>query len=213
MMPRVLFGGLFLLAVTMLAGCDSKSKGTAEGDPAKSKVAAKGESPKAGAGAEKTPASSKGGKGSTAKGRTGSPSGTKGGTPIELPADMARLEHKAFVIYYKGFTEDQMKAYLDHLYKYWGKGSAWKSDGIFTYQVKLAKQNQGMRIVREDDFTRIMFPVEERGKNDPLFFQKIALPLWSLGKIDESVKGKVAYATCNEDCSVIYRATDKFHKR
>lgn len=213
MMPRGLFGGALLLTATLLAGCDSKSNGTAEGDPAKLKAAAKGESPKIGAGGDKSPGS-KGGKGSTAKGRTESPSGAKGGTPIDLPADLARLDHNGFVIFYKGFTEDQMKAYLDHLYKNWGRGHDPKSDGMFTYQVKLAKQNQGMRIVREDDFTRIMFPVEEKGRNDPLFFNTIGLPLCgSLTKIDESVKRKVAYATCNEDCTVIYRASDKFYKR
>ncbi len=198
MKPRVLSGCLFLLTVTLLAGCDSKPKGTAEGDPAK------------------TPSSTKSGKDTKAKVETESPSGKKDGSPSELPADLARLEHKGFVIFYKGFTEEQMKAYLDHIYKYWGKGKndGLNSDGVFYYQVKLAKQNQGMRIVREDDFTRIMFPVEERKKKDPVYFGNIGLPLsGSLTKIDESVKGKVAYATCNEDCTVIYRATDKFHKR
>lgn len=46
MTPRVLSGCLFLLTVTLLAGCDSKPKGTAEGDPAKQSAVAKGDSPK-----------------------------------------------------------------------------------------------------------------------------------------------------------------------
>jgi hypothetical protein len=135
-------------------------------------------------------------------------------TPTQGATELTRLAHKDFVIYYKGFTEDQMKAYIDHIDKYWITGKEpRRTYGVFYYQVTLAKQNKGMRIERENDFTKIMIPVDNRMKNNKTYFANVGLPVFgSLAKIDESVKGKVGYATCNEDWTVIYTATDSFRK-
>lgn len=128
--------------------------------------------------------------------------------------ELTRLEYLGLVIQYQGFTEEQMKAYLEHMLKFYGgKGKTFTTGARYGYQVKLAKVGKGMKIVREDDFTRIWFPIEEKRGKDRLHFGTLAIPLChSLIKIDESVRGKVAYAFCNDDCTVVYLATDDFKK-
>ena len=214
MLMKLLPSGVVLLVIVVQVGCDSKPKGSSESGPVSKNAVAKVDSPKADAGGEKKPAPTKGGKDVKEKEVVGPDSGKKGGTPIEAATDLTRIEHKAFVIFYKGFTEDQMRAYIDHIDKFWTTGKEpRKTYGVFYYQVTLAKQNKGMRIVREDDFTKIMIPVEDRMKNDKTYFGNVGLPLCgSLTKIDETVKGKVGYAICNDDCTVIYKASDAFLK-
>ena len=211
MMPRVLFVCLFLLTVTLLSGCDSKSKGTAEGDTAKPMVAAKGESPQTGAGGEKTPAS-KGGKGNTANGGAESSSGQKGGTPIKTATELTRLERKGFVIFYKGFSEEQMAALVDLLFKQ-GSGKEPRREfdyGLFSYQAKIAKSNQGMRIVREDGFTTIMVPVVPHLSKSAQHHAALVVGVsLNLNKIDESVRGNSSLSTCNNDWSEIYLTSGK----
>lgn len=211
MMTRVLFGGLFLLAVTMLAGCDSKSKGTAGNDPAKQSAIAKGDSSKTGAGGEKT-LSSKDGKGTTAKGGTESVSGKESGTPIKTATELTRLERKGFVIFYKGFSEDQMAALVDLLFKQ-GSGKEPRREfeyGLFSYQAKIAKSNQGMRIVREDGFTTIMVPVAPNLSKSAQHHSALVVGVsLNLNKIDESVRGNSSLSTCNNDWSEIYLTSGK----
>lgn len=216
-MVRTVACGCFLLGTTLfLAGCDSKpkSKGGAEGETLQPGAVAKAEPPKSGPVTGKNPSPTKGGKdgkaapGGESPGEADAPST---GTPA---TELTRLDNKGLVVFYKGFTEDQMKAYTDHLYKYYGRGQGGSSDALLYYQVRLAKENKGMHVVREDDFTKIIFPVEKRNKDSSIYFANLALPLsHSLIKIDPSVKGKVAYAVSNDDCTVIYRATDRFNRK
>ena len=212
MMSKALFGGVIFLTVTMLAGCDSKSKGTADGDAAKPKAGAKDDSPKQGAGVKNTSASTDSGKGTTAKGGTESASGKKSGTPIKTATELTRLERKGFVIFYKGFSEEQMEKLADLLFKQ-GSGKEPRREfqyGLFSYQAKIAKSNQGMRIVREDDFTTIMVPVEPRLSKSAQHYSALVVGvLFNLHKIDESVRGKSSLSTCNNDWSEVYLTREK----
>ena len=111
----------------------------------------------------------------------------------------------AIVIFYKGFSEAQMKAYLDYIAE-----QHWSAGITPQYLAELAKQNKGMHIVRENDFTRIMVPAGRHGTE--YHMQAIWYPLGvGLIKIDESVKGKYAIAICNDDLTIIFNATEKYN--
>ncbi len=217
MRTRLFSGGLFLLAVVTLAGCASKSSSSDEGEATKQKAASKADSSNGSAVAEKSSAS-KGGKGAGPKERDPVVDG-QDTIPADAATELTRLNHKAFVVFYKGFSESQMKAYIDHIDKHYGMGmEPRRSYGIFSYQADITKLNQGMRIVREDGFTKITIPVQNqfrKPKDDGAKrnFAALGLPVCgSLVKIDPTVSGKVAYATSNDDWTVIYIAGDKFSK-
>jgi hypothetical protein len=106
---------LVLFTFIFLAGCQSKI----EDDASKKGGAAKDDSPKPGAVGKNTPATTNGGTGNTAKDGTESALGKKGGTPIKTATALTRLERKGFVIFYKGFSEEQMAELVDRLFKEW----------------------------------------------------------------------------------------------
>lgn len=197
-----------ILAVVFLVGCQSKT----EGDASKKVGATKDDSPKADAEGKKTPASMNGGNGNTAKGDTESASGKKDGIPVKTATELTRLERKGFVIFYKGFSEEQMAALVDLLFKQ-GSGKEPRREfeyGLFSYQAKIAKSNQGMRIVRENDFTTIMVPVEQHLSKSAQHHSALVVGVsLNLNKIDESVRGKSSLSTCNNDWSEVYLSNAK----
>ena len=193
MNSRVMSGGLLLLAVMTVAGCGSKPDGGAVGDPPNNGAAAKADSPK-------TTQTTNGGK--DAKSKKPAPvTDAKDGPQVQPATELTRLDHDGIVIFYKGFTEGQMKAYLNYVRQYWPR--------ILDYQLVVAKQNKGMRIVRENDFTKIMVPAGAKGDRHDL--NGMALPLGSLVKIDESAKGKWAFAICNDDLGIVFQASERFN--
>lgn len=141
--------------------------------------------------------------------------GRKEASRLPPASELTRLKRHEFVVYYKGFSEDQMAAYLDHLHKYYGQGSVqFRTGGVFSHMPKLAAADKGMHVIREDGFTRILLPVDEqRAKPTSPYFGNVAVPLChSLIKIDESVRGKVVYAICDDDCKTIYQRSTGFDR-
>ncbi|HEY7329481.1 MAG TPA: hypothetical protein VH592_17715 [Gemmataceae bacterium] len=208
-MIRVVVSGFpVLLTFICLAGCQSRT----EGDASKKVGATKDNLPKQSVGGKNTSAATNGGVGTTAKGGTESESGKKGDTPIKTATELTRLERKGFVIFYKGFSEEQMEKLADLLFRQ-GTGKEPRREfdyGLFSYQAKIAKSNQGMRIVREDDFTTIMVPVEPRLSKSAQHYSALVVGvLFNLHKIDESVRGKSSLSTCNNDWSEVYLTRKK----
>jgi hypothetical protein len=208
-MIRVVVSGFpVLLPFICLAGCQSRT----EGDASKKVGATKDNLPKPSVGGKNTSAATNGGAGTTAKGGTESESGKKGDTPIKTATELTRLERKGFVIFYKGFSEEQMEKLADLLFRQ-GTGKEPRREfdyGLFSYQAKIAKSNQGMRIVREDDFTTIMVPVEPRLSKSAQHYSALVVGvLFNLHKIDESVRGKSSLSTCNNDWSEVYLTRKK----